>query len=132
MITILRALEKAREVKPKKKQVEYLLGFYQANPTFKKYMDLCYSENPFITKLPKYTPDEAPAGLALSTLEYQYKKFYSSVYSEGYTDEVRNKMLVQVLESIDQEEVKFLKEIITGSTPRFPKDAWEGLNNANV
>jgi len=132
MSTILPTLEHVNKLTEIEHKIGLLRNLYLSNVKFKKCMDYCYTANPYITVAPSYIEDDSPAGLNHSSMEKSLDKFIQAVYSNGIKDELRNKMLTQVFESVNPFEAKLMKEVMTGECRQFPKDVWMEYQNADV
>lgn len=132
MNTILKALENVKSVKQKSQKISIMRHMYVTSPQFRKYIELCYTANPLFTKLPAHTPEDVATGLSYSSLEKSYSKFKSAVYTEEIKKENREKMLIQVLESVHPIEIEFLKKIISGNYNYFPREVWQEYVDNNI
>lgn len=126
---ILRAIEKAKKERSKKKKEEIGLELYKTNRFFREYAKACYSMEPLITKLPKgrYAPEKP--GRAPSSLEMVQTRFVQAAYNLPGSER-RDHLLLLVVENISDLEVEFLRHVLKQKIPFFSKELWEA--NANV
>lgn len=98
---------------------------FVTNANFREYIKNCYTMKSRFKDLPTFEPDSAPTGLAPSNLDQVKSKFFKAIYNESIKEDSAKKMLIQVLESVDKNDVNFLKECMQGYVKIFPKGLWQ-------
>jgi hypothetical protein len=70
------------------------------------------------TDLPPFTPDSSPEGLTMSSLFQESKRLY--IFKDIYALDKGRKdvLLIQILESIHQDEANLIKELLAGTFNR--------------
>lgn len=79
----------------------------------------------FTDKIPPYTPDQSPDGLALTSLYNEHKRFYMFLKESKINNERKNILLIQMLEALSDKEAKILEEVITKKIKLISKDLAE-------
>lgn len=70
------------------------------------------------TDLPPHTPDQAPEGLAPSSLFQEIKRLYIFKDSYSLPRDRKDQILIQILEGIHPKEANVIKEILAGTFSR--------------
>jgi len=127
-MSILLSLETIATCDNKQEIAQKYKSLYIKNSIFRQYVNLCYYEIPLSKTPPEFSLDSAPAGLNLSCLEQQFKKFKSAFYDNSIKEETRKKMCIQVFESLNTLEIEFLKEVLRGNIKGLSKKRVEDMN----
>lgn len=75
----------------------------------------------FTNTIPKYTPDQSPDGLALTSLYSEHKRFYMFLKETRINEDRKTILLIQMLEALSSKEAKILEGIITKNIPEVSK-----------
>jgi len=79
----------------------------------------------FTNKVPPYTPDQSPDGLAMTTLYSEHKRFYLFLEQTRVDAARKNILLIQMLEALSGAESKILENILLKNIPEVSKDLAE-------
>lgn len=135
-MTILRLIEKLQKAQSLNDKRNLVKQQYMENSKFRAYMDMLYGElGPVIPKkLPKFKKEkDIPNGLNYSSLERNVNIIRRVLFDDTLGVEKREDMFANVLESISDDEIEFLKAIMKGKwkycTIKFYQ---EELADANI
>lgn len=76
----------------------------------------------YCEKAPAYTPDEAPEGLAYTSLMIEYRRLYVFHKDNPVNEKRKNELLIQMLESLHPTEAKTVEQMIEGEIPGISRD----------
>ena len=79
----------------------------------------------FTNKVPPYTPDQSPDGLAMTTLYSEHKRFYLFLEQTKVDPARKTVLLIQMLEALSSAEAKILENILLKNIPEVTKDLAE-------
>jgi len=79
----------------------------------------------FTNKVPPYTPDQSPDGLAMTTLYSEHKRLYLFLEQTKIDAARKNILLIQMLEALSGAESKILENILLKNIPEVSKDLAE-------
>lgn len=79
----------------------------------------------FTNKVPPYTPDQSPDGLAMTTLYSEHKRLYLFLQQTKIDAARKNILLIQMLEALSGAESKILENILLKNIPEVSKDLAE-------
>jgi hypothetical protein len=79
----------------------------------------------FTNKVPPYTPDQSPDGLAMTTFYSEHKRLYLFLEQTKIDAARKNILLIQMLEALSAAEAKILENIILKNIPEVSKDIAE-------
>jgi len=101
---------------------------YNDDPLFNTYINLAYNTKltKYIKDIPEYNHPDCLPDFSISNLSKVYRKFFQCMYVDGYDIKHRNKMLIQVLESLSEYTSDFLIEVIDGNISFFPESMVKG------
>jgi len=113
-MTILRCIEKLEKTSKPSERKEIIKEEYNNNRIFREYLHMIYGEVPpaIALKIPKYNKENIPLGLDYSNLERSLGKIKTALFLEELDDKKRNKLLIQIAESISEPELDMVKAIM--------------------
>jgi hypothetical protein len=79
----------------------------------------------FTNKVPPYTPDQSPDGLAMTTFYSEHKRLYLFLEQTKIDAARKNILLIQMLEALSGAESKILENILLKNIPEVSKDIAE-------
>jgi hypothetical protein len=79
----------------------------------------------FTNKVPPYTPDQSPDGLAMTTFYSEHKRLYLFLEQTKIDAARKNILLIQMLEALSAAEAKILENILLKNIPEVSKDLAE-------
>jgi hypothetical protein len=79
----------------------------------------------FTNKVPPYTPDQSPDGLAMTTFYSEHKRLYLFLEQTKIDAARKNILLIQMLEALSGAESKILENILLKNIPEVSKDLAE-------
>lgn len=112
----------------------YATGLYMTNKTFARLCDLAYRrsvQSRYMNgeEFPKYKQDPVPYGYNYSQLERIFNKLkVAGFFEEGrksLPDNIANRKLVQVFESLSDVECRFVQFMLRKDIPWFDRESWK-------
>jgi hypothetical protein len=130
-LLVSEVLSKVATAETEQKKINLLRENY--SPALEDVLHWAYDPNiKFYTdKIPPYTPDQSPTGLAMTSLYNEHKRFYLFLQNTRVDTNRKNILLIQMLEALSAAEAKIIESMIQRNIPEVTKDlamkAYPGL-----
>lgn len=130
-LLVSEVLSKVATAETEQKKINLLRENY--SPALEDVLHWAYDPNIkfYTSKIPPYTPDQSPTGLAMTSLYNEHKRFYLFLQNTRVDESRKNILLIQMLEALSAAEAKILESMIQRNIPEVTKDlamkAYPGL-----
>jgi hypothetical protein len=130
-LLVSEVLSKVATAETEQKKINLLRENY--SPALEDVLHWAYDPNiKFYTdKIPPYTPDQSPTGLAMTSLYNEHKRFYLFLQNTRVDTNRKNILLIQMLEALSAAEAKIVEGMLQRNIPEVNKDlamkAYPGL-----
>lgn len=132
---LLDLLLRIEQIETNKERESFAEGLYKTNRKFAQLCDLAYRRS-MISRyadgqdFPDYVQDTVPYGYNFAQLEIVYNKLKVAGFTEqgnnrALPDNIAEKKLVQVFESLSDVECRFVKYVLRKNIPWFSREAWK-------
>jgi len=120
-LLISEVLEEVSQADTEEKKISILRKNY--SPALEDVLQWTYNPNIqlFTNKIPPYTPDQSPDGLAMTSLYSEHKRFYMFLKESRITEDRKTILLIQMLEALSSKEAKVLESVIAKNIPSITK-----------